>query len=157
MFEEPRFEFDAPHVVSKGVDRKTNEFIIVPHLLVCDAVIYLHHRLARAGNVASREACLKAAWRAMPVIRQVLDQNMGRSVFTYLTVTWLHIFQEFGCEYDRLQALQDLKRADVILRELKTLSRVLHEQSEYSPLASEFSFWALYLVFPHELHSIFIF
>jgi len=59
IFEEPRYDAGAPHVVSNA--RMTNQYTIVPHALVCDAVISLHGQLARAGNVVSRDACLRAS------------------------------------------------------------------------------------------------
>ncbi|KDQ16488.1 hypothetical protein BOTBODRAFT_30819 [Botryobasidium botryosum FD-172 SS1] len=134
MFEEPRFDSTAPHTVSRA-SGKTNPFIIFPHILVCDATILLHNRLAQAGNATSRDVCLKAAWRAMPVVRKMLVQEMGGSVLPYAALVEARIFQVFASEYDRLHALGDTQRAKVILPELKVLALMLREHTKHFSLA----------------------
>jgi len=132
IYEEPRFDPGAPHIVSRA-SGKTNPFIIFPHLLVCDAAILLHKGLSRAGNVASRDACLKAAWRAMHVVRKIQEQKMGGSVIP--TLVPARIFQVFADEHYRLCNLGDLERARILIPELKILSSTIREQAEYFPLA----------------------
>jgi len=134
IFEEPRFEADAAHVESQT--RKTNHFVIVPHIMMCDAVILLHSKLGRAGNVSSRNACLEASWRVMPVVRQILEQDMACSIFSYLAVTWTRMFRMFGFEYNRLLAEGDSEGAQLIIPDLKVLSRVIRERAKYFKLAN---------------------
>jgi len=104
-------------------------------LLTCDAAISLHNKLARAGSVASRDACLEASWTVMPVVRQILEQDMGCSVPSYLAVTWMRMFREFGNEYDRLVAAREYERARLIIPELKVLSRAIRERAAYFSFA----------------------
>ncbi|KDQ21868.1 hypothetical protein BOTBODRAFT_26275 [Botryobasidium botryosum FD-172 SS1] len=134
-YEEPRFEPDARHIAARA-SGKINHFSIIPHHFVCGAMVFLHYKRARAGNLASRDACLKAAWRMMPIVRQILVQKMGSSVFSYCAFLWMRVFQEFAHEYERLHALGDQKSAKVILPELKVLALALKEQATSFFLAS---------------------
>ncbi|KDQ18825.1 hypothetical protein BOTBODRAFT_28326 [Botryobasidium botryosum FD-172 SS1] len=123
IFEEPHYEVDAAHIESGG--RKANHITIVPHILVCDAIILLHSKRGLAGNISSRNACLEACRRAMPVVRQIVEQDMATSIFSYLPVTFTRMFRVFGFQHSRLLAKGDSESAQLIMPELEVLSRIL--------------------------------
>ncbi|KDQ21869.1 hypothetical protein BOTBODRAFT_26276 [Botryobasidium botryosum FD-172 SS1] len=129
IFEEPRYEPDAPHIESRT--KLANKYTIVPHFLVCDAALSLHAKLARAGNTNSRNTCLEVARKALPIIRQLLEQNMGCSIFSYLVVTWSRIFQVLAVEYNRLLAAGDNAGARLIIPDLQILSKAIGERTKY--------------------------
>ncbi|KDQ09507.1 hypothetical protein BOTBODRAFT_36913 [Botryobasidium botryosum FD-172 SS1] len=129
MFEEPRFEDGAPHTVSRS--GKTNRFIIVPHLFICDAAIVLHAKLMHSGNAASRDACIEACRLAIPVVRQIFEQDMRCSPPAYLTIIWTRMFRVFGLEYNRLQESGDVRGARVVLSELEILSKAIKQRASY--------------------------
>ncbi|KDQ18829.1 hypothetical protein BOTBODRAFT_170827 [Botryobasidium botryosum FD-172 SS1] len=81
--EAPRYEVTTPHVVVQR--EKVNRVTILPHFLACHARILLHWELAQAGNVKSRDTCLKASWRVVPLVRRAVEQDIGH-VFAFLVV-----------------------------------------------------------------------
>jgi len=70
----------------------------------------------------------------MPVVRQMLEQSMGSSVFTYAAVVWTRMFRVFGAEYTRLLATGNSEMAQPIIPELKALLQAIREQAHYIPL-----------------------
>jgi len=71
----------------------------------------------------------------MPVVRQILKQDMGHSIFMYLALIWTRTFSVFGAEYNRLLAMGDHGMARLIMPELKVLLRALREKAAFSPTA----------------------
>jgi len=140
LFEEPRFEPDAPHVELQT--KRANRFATVHHTIVCDAAISLHSQLARTGNIASRNACLEASWRMMPIVRQIIGHETVGSMYSYLVVSWTRAFREFGFENNRLLEAGECERARLIIPELKTLSKAIRifpfGGLMIAPLKSEF-------------------
>ncbi|KDQ12578.1 hypothetical protein BOTBODRAFT_412516 [Botryobasidium botryosum FD-172 SS1] len=131
MFEEPRYEAGTPppHVRSA---KRTNHYTSFPHLLVCDAILSLHFKRARAGNATSLGTCLDASRKAMPVVQQILRQDMCDSAFAYSAVAWAHMFRVFATEYQRLVALGDDEKAQLVIPELKVLSKALGQRTAAS-------------------------
>jgi len=132
--EESRYEAGAPHVESQT--RKVNRFTVDYHTFMCDATIRLHSRLARAGHIASRDACLEACWRLIPIVRQIIAQDMADSVYLYLAVTWTRVFREFAIEHDRLLTTRDFGGAGIIIFELKVLSKALKKRAGHHLIAN---------------------
>ncbi|KDQ10787.1 hypothetical protein BOTBODRAFT_473616 [Botryobasidium botryosum FD-172 SS1] len=113
-------------------NEETNHYTSFPHLLVRDAVISLHFKRACAGNATSLDSCLDASREAMLVIRQTLKQNMCISAFAYTVVAWARIFRVFATEYERLIAVGDDEKAQLIIPELKVLSKALRQRAATS-------------------------
>ncbi|KDQ10788.1 hypothetical protein BOTBODRAFT_473451 [Botryobasidium botryosum FD-172 SS1] len=129
IFEEPRYEAGIAHVKS---NKKTNYYTSCPHLLACDAMVSLHFKRACAGNATSLNACIDASRKVMLAIRQTLKQNMCISASAYDIVAWTRVFRVFATEYDRLIAAGDVDKAQVVISELKVLSKALKQRAATS-------------------------
>ncbi|KDQ21566.1 hypothetical protein BOTBODRAFT_207317 [Botryobasidium botryosum FD-172 SS1] len=133
VYEESRFEAEAAHVRSRT--KEIDHYNATYHFLMCDATICLHSRRARAGNYTSRDACIAASWRMMPVLRQILGQAMSSFDFSYMVVIFTHMFREFGTEHSRLLAMGEFEGARIIVPELTVLSVALRRHAEGISLA----------------------
>ncbi|KDQ18837.1 hypothetical protein BOTBODRAFT_477223 [Botryobasidium botryosum FD-172 SS1] len=134
-FEEPRYEAAARCVTIET--ENVNRITIVPHIFACHARILLHWELARAGSLKSHTACLEASWKAVPLVRKTVEQDIGH-VSPLLLSSWARMFRVFTCEHSRLVIAGDTERAQFIILELRVLSRALKEQAKYNAFASEF-------------------
>ncbi|KDQ21561.1 hypothetical protein BOTBODRAFT_206843 [Botryobasidium botryosum FD-172 SS1] len=126
IHEETRYEVEAAHMELQG--SRMNHFAAVYHFLTCDATICLHSQLARAGSLTSREACLDACWRVMPMVRHMLEHDTARSAFQYLPMVWMRMFGTFCTEYDLHVAARDYDKAQFFIPELKALTMIIRAQ-----------------------------
>ncbi|KDQ21870.1 hypothetical protein BOTBODRAFT_26277 [Botryobasidium botryosum FD-172 SS1] len=132
FLEEPHSAVDTACVETQP--KIASRYIVTYHILMCEAAIMLHSRLARAGHVTAQKVCLEASWRMMPVVRHMLKQGIDASAFTYCGVAWARVFRELAIEHDRLLAIGNLELAESMIPELKTLLRAIREQLRYIPL-----------------------
>ncbi|KDQ08961.1 hypothetical protein BOTBODRAFT_540437 [Botryobasidium botryosum FD-172 SS1] len=121
LFEEPRFETHALHIELQT--NTASKFTTFYHILVCDAAIALHGPLARTGNIASRDACVRACRSITPVVRRLNGQD--DSIYSYLIIPCARAFREFCFEYRRLLTINETNEAQLIIPELQTLSRLI--------------------------------
>ncbi|KDQ14615.1 hypothetical protein BOTBODRAFT_335658 [Botryobasidium botryosum FD-172 SS1] len=121
LFEEPCFETGAPRVELQT--NMANKFTTMYYILVCEAAIVLHFPLARTGNAASRDACIKACRSITSVVRQLNEQD--HSNYSYLIITCPRAFRELCFEYRRLSSINETNEAQLIIPELQTLSWII--------------------------------
>ncbi|KDQ21563.1 hypothetical protein BOTBODRAFT_182867 [Botryobasidium botryosum FD-172 SS1] len=126
VYEETRYEAGTTRVELQTT--RMNHFIIFYHMLTCDATIGLHSQLARAGNAESRNACIEACQRVMPIVRHMIEYDMGYSASHYLQVVWVRMLGVFSAEYERNLAAGEREKAHSILPDLKALNEILKTQ-----------------------------
>ncbi|KDQ18835.1 hypothetical protein BOTBODRAFT_28337 [Botryobasidium botryosum FD-172 SS1] len=131
-FAEPRYEAATLHVAVET--QKLNRVTIAPHFLAYHARILLHWELAQAGDVKSHDTCIETSRKVVQLVRKVVEQDIGH-IIPFLVLGWVRVFRVLTCEHSRLVIAGDTERAQLIIPELRVLSRAFKGQAKYNALA----------------------